>query len=73
MATKRPYRILFACPQTVFDVSNGASMQIYSLLQEFSRRGIDTATFCGGVMIPRVPPASQTLPNRSSKTKVRPC
>ena len=24
-------------------------MQIYSLLQEFSRRGIDTATFCGGV------------------------
>lgn len=38
MATKRPYRILFACPQTVFDVSNGASMQIYSLLQEFSRR-----------------------------------
>ena len=51
MATKRPYRILFACPQTVFDVSNGASMQIYSLLQEISRRGIikHTAAEGGGV------------------------
>ena len=46
--TARPSRILFACPQTVFDVSNGASMQVYSMLQEFSRRGIEAASFCGG-------------------------
>ena len=67
MATKRPYRILFACPQTVFDVSNGASMQIYSLLQEFSRRGIDTATFCGGVFDD--PAGAARIPNLAEQIK----
>ena len=67
MATKRPYRILFACPQTVFDVSNGASMQIYSLLQEFSRRGIDTATFCSGVFDD--PAGAARIPNLAEQIK----
>ena len=65
--TARPSRILFACPQTVFDVSNGASMQVYSMLQEFSRRGIETASFCGGVFDD--PAGAARIPNLAEQIK----
>ena len=65
--TARPSRILFACPQTVFDVSNGASMQVYSMLQEFSRRGIEAASFCGGVFDD--PAGAARIPNLAEQIK----
>ena len=65
--TARPSRILFACPQTVFDVSNGASMQVYSMLQEFSRRGIEAALFCGGVFDD--PAGAARIPNLAEQFK----
>lgn len=45
----RPFRILFACPQTLFDVSNGATMQCYTMLQTLSRMGFSTASIGGGI------------------------
>ena len=45
----RPFRILFACPQTVFDVSNGASLQSLTFLQELARRGLKVATIGGAI------------------------
>ncbi|MDO5531657.1 hypothetical protein, partial [Sutterella sp.] len=69
----RPYRFLFACPQTVFDVSNGASMQVYSILQELSRRGIQTASFCGGIFddpagIARIPNLRKQIEDNKEKS-----
>ena len=46
---QRPPRILFASPQTLFDVSNGASMQCYTMLQSLARRGLETASIGGGI------------------------
>lgn len=45
----RPLRVLFACPQTVFDVSNGASLLCYSMVQELARRGLRVGTFGGAI------------------------
>ena len=45
----RAFRILFACPQTLFDVSNGATMQCYTMLQTLSKLNFQTASIGGGI------------------------
>lgn len=45
----RPYRILFASPQTLFDVSNGASMQCYTMMQTLAAMGLRVASLGGGI------------------------
>lgn len=69
----RPYRVLFACPQTLFDVSNGASIQCYSMMQELSRRGIKCASIGGGIFdnpsgVARIPNFAQQLEENKGRT-----
>lgn len=45
----RKFRILFACPQTLFDVSNGATMQSYTMMQTLSYLNYETASIGGGI------------------------
>lgn len=45
----RPYRILFACPQTLFDVSNGASLQCSTMLWALARKGVQCMSIGGGI------------------------
>ena len=45
----RTFRILFACPQTLFYVSNGATMQCYTMLQTLSKLNFQTASIGGGI------------------------
>lgn len=45
----RAFRMLFACPQTLFDVSNGATMQCYTMLQTLSKLNFQTASIGGGI------------------------
>lgn len=76
MTTTRPARILFACPQTLFDVSNGASMQCYSMMQELARRGLQVASIGGGIFdnpsgVARIPNlAEQIAENKGKKLLV---
>lgn len=45
----RPSRILFACPQTLFDVSNGASLQCSVMLWALARAGVECMSIGGGI------------------------
>ena len=45
----RPARILFACPQTLFDVSNGASLQCSVMLWALARAGVECMSIGGGI------------------------
>ena len=68
----RPFRILFACPQTLFDVSNGATMQCYTLLQMLSKLGFQTASFGGGIFdnpsgAARIPQLEEQLKREKEK------
>lgn len=69
----RKIRILFACPQTLFDVSNGATMQCYTMLQTLSRMGFQTASIGGGIFDnpageARIPNFKAQLDQNKSKT-----
>ena len=76
MTATRPARILFACPQTLFDVSNGASLLCYSMMQELARRGMEVASIGGGIFdnpsgIARIPNlAEQIAENKGKKLLV---
>ena len=76
MTSTRSPRVLFACPQTLFDVSNGASMQCYTMMQELSRRGMEVASFGGGIFdnpsgVARIPNlAEQIAENKGRKLLV---
>lgn len=72
MTSTRPARILFACPQTLFDVSNGASMQCYSMMQELARRGIQVASIGGGIFdnpsgVARIPNLAEQIAENEGK------
>ena len=64
------------CPQTLFDVSNGASMQCYSMMQELARRGLQVASIGGGIFdnpsgVARIPNlAEQIAENKGKKLLV---
>lgn len=76
MTSTRPARILFACPQTLFDVSNGASLLCYSMMQELARRGLQVASIGGGIFdnpsgVARIPNlAEQIAENKDKKLLV---
>lgn len=72
MTSTRPARILFACPQTLFDVSNGASMQCYSMMQELARRGLQVASIGGGIFdnpsgVARIPNLAEQIAENEGK------
>lgn len=68
----RNFRILFACPQTLFDVSNGATMQCYTMLQTLSYLNFETASIGGGIFDnplgkSRIPHFDQQLSEKADK------
>ena len=74
MTSTRPARILFACPQTLFDVSNGASLLCYSMMQELARRGLQVASIGGGIFdnpsgVARIPNLAEQIAENKDKIK----
>lgn len=68
----RKIKVLFACPQTLFDVSNGATMQCYTMLQTLSLLDYETASIGGGIFDnpsgeARIPNFKEQLENAKGK------
>ena len=70
----RPYRILFACPQTLFDVSNGASLQCATMMWALAKKGVQCMSIGGGIFdnpsgVARIPNLAEQIEANKGKKR----